>query len=75
MHNDRRSELVGEHVFYFIPKNSIDDPVSHWQNFCSDSLYEVYKGSTLIKMNGVAAIEKSGKGFRGNDFKIKKVKS
>lgn len=60
--------------FYFIPKNSKDTPSINWVDHCSDSVFRSYKGPTLIKMKGIASIEEAGKGFRGDDFKIKNGK-
>ena len=56
--------------FYFVPKNSSDPTSDHWQSFCADSEFRVYKGHTLIKVGIIEPVEKEF-GFTGRDHKIK----
>jgi len=57
--------------FYFVPKNSGDPVSDDWTSFCTDGEFNVYKGSTLIKMGLITPVEKEY-GFRGSDHRIRK---
>ena len=57
--------------FYFVPKHSDDTVSEHWQNFCTDSEFKVYKGHTLIKVGTIQPVEKEF-GFTGVQHRIKK---
>jgi hypothetical protein len=57
--------------FYFVPNTSEDRPDNHWQSFCKDETYRVYKGTTLLRMGDITSAEKSSLDFRGGDYHIK----